>query len=153
MGFDLFGMNPKNKKGEYFRNNVWWWRPLWNYICTVCENTLTDSDCREGEFNNGYSISENKGQRIANRLALLVKNGDTQRYSVRYARKLKKLPDEECEFCKGTGKRNDEYVQGTCNACSGKGKVRPFVTNYPFSVANVRNFIDFCENSGGFRIC
>ena len=153
MGFDLFGVNPKNGKGEYFRNNVWWWRPLWHYTCTVCEDILTDKDCTQGECNNGYSISETKAQGIAHRLSVLVKNGDTQRYAVRYARELKKLPDEECEFCKGTGKRNDEYVQGTCTACRGKGKVRPFVTNYPFSVANVRNFIDFCENSGGFRIC
>ena len=32
MGFDLSGLNPKNETGEYFRNNVWWWRPLAQYV-------------------------------------------------------------------------------------------------------------------------
>ena len=32
MGFDLYG-NSKNKEGEYFRNNVWWWRRLADYVC------------------------------------------------------------------------------------------------------------------------
>lgn len=28
MGMDLYGKKPLNPVGEYFRNNVWWWRPL-----------------------------------------------------------------------------------------------------------------------------
>jgi hypothetical protein len=28
MGMDVYGKEPKSDKGEYFRNNVWWWRPL-----------------------------------------------------------------------------------------------------------------------------
>ena len=32
MGMDVFGNNPRNKEGEYFRNNVWWWRPLADFI-------------------------------------------------------------------------------------------------------------------------
>jgi hypothetical protein len=153
MGFDLFGLNPKNGHGEYFRNNVWWWRPLWSYVCRVCEDLLTNTDCREGDWNNGHNISETKAEEIAQRLGVLVTNGDTQRYSLHYSRALRRLPDEECEFCKGTGRRNDNYVKGMCNACQGKGKLRPFAANYPFRVANVRKFIEFCGNSGGFRIC
>ncbi|QOR55575.1 MAG: hypothetical protein UMS36scaffold28_65 [Phage 59_13] len=29
MGMDVYGVKPKSKQGEYFRNNVWSWRPLW----------------------------------------------------------------------------------------------------------------------------
>ena len=29
MGFDLYG----NSNSEYFRNNVWWWRRLADYVC------------------------------------------------------------------------------------------------------------------------
>ena len=59
MGFDLSGLNPnltrpqpplppfpertdkdwekyndwqEENSGVYFRNNVWWWRPLWNFV-------------------------------------------------------------------------------------------------------------------------
>ena len=30
MGFDVYGKDPDpgSGSGEYFRNNVWWWRPL-----------------------------------------------------------------------------------------------------------------------------
>ena len=33
MGFDLYGNNKENSEGEYFRNNVWWWRRLADYVC------------------------------------------------------------------------------------------------------------------------
>ena len=32
MGMDVYGREPENEKGEYFRNNVWWWHPLWMYV-------------------------------------------------------------------------------------------------------------------------
>ena len=35
MGMDVSGMNPSSETGEYFRNNVWWWRHLWNYSVLV----------------------------------------------------------------------------------------------------------------------
>ena len=41
MGFDISSTgNHKTPKGEYFRNNVWWWRPLAQYIIdhTNCVN-------------------------------------------------------------------------------------------------------------------
>jgi len=39
-----------------------------------------------------------------------------------------------------------------CNRCHGKGKVKPFSTNYKFQAKFMRTFIDFCKNSGGFKI-
>ena len=32
----------KANVGTYFRNNVWYWRPLWMYVCKVC-NLSTDA--------------------------------------------------------------------------------------------------------------
>ena len=33
MGFDLYSLgNHKTDKGEYFRNNVWWWRRLADFV-------------------------------------------------------------------------------------------------------------------------
>lgn len=32
MGMDVIGRNPKNKTGEYFRANIWSWRPI-NFLC------------------------------------------------------------------------------------------------------------------------
>ena len=39
--------------------------------------------------------------------------------------------------------RNDEIVKGTCNACTGEGKVRHWDTHYPFDVENVKEFAQF----------
>ena len=37
MGMDVFGLEPRKEKGEYFRNNVWWWRPLWDFVAHIDE--------------------------------------------------------------------------------------------------------------------
>jgi hypothetical protein len=57
MGMDVYGTEPKNEKGAYFRNNVWWWRPLWEYCefvapeltCTVENGYSNDVDGLDGE--------------------------------------------------------------------------------------------------------
>ena len=40
--------------GSYFRNNVWWWRPLWDCICNICSDILSDKDMTKGEYNEGH---------------------------------------------------------------------------------------------------
>ena len=45
-----------NNKGIYFRNNNWWWRPLWIYVYDNCKDILTE-----------------KAKRIATRLTKLDK--------------------------------------------------------------------------------
>ena len=30
--------------GDYFRNNVWYWQPLWKYICMICDDILTNEE-------------------------------------------------------------------------------------------------------------
>ena len=35
MGMDVYGIAPEKEWGEYFRSNVWWWRPLWDYTAEI----------------------------------------------------------------------------------------------------------------------
>ena len=153
MGMDVYGLNPD----KYFRNNVWWWRPLWNYVCFICHDILDDEDCEEGHHNGGHQIDEKKAEVIASRLNLYIENGEAENYAKGRQAALDAEPDEDCETCAGTGRRKDPPEIGAgdmkCNACAGKGSRRPFNTNYPFDVDNVREFIKFCEQSGGFEIC
>ena len=51
--------------GMYFRNNCWWWRPLWGYVCDHCADFLTEIDMINGEYNNGGLINKVKSKRIA----------------------------------------------------------------------------------------
>ena len=150
MGFDLSGMNPnltrqepalppfpertdgdwekyhdwqEENSGVYFRNNVWWWRPLWNFVSSTCDSILTEKDIESGSYNDGHRISKTKADRIARRLFKLIRNGSVKSYESAY----KKHQDSLHE---------DNWDKG-----------------YPFSEDNVREFANFCLNSGGFTIC
>ena len=63
----------------------------------------------------------------------------------------------DCDLCEATGKRQEPPKTGAgdmkCNKCDGTGKVDDWEKSYPFSEDNVRQFANFCANSGGFTIC
>ena len=105
-----------NNPGIYFRNNVWLWRPLWDFTCYYV-GCLTDTDHEQGHYNSGHEISKNKAEQIALTLKELLEDGETDLYKAWYENEIK----------------NDEY-------------------EYPFHVDNVRNFAEFCKDSGGFSI-
>ena len=151
MGMDVYGIEPYTEAGQYFRANVWMWRPLWDYVCDVCS---IDNETRErGHYNDGHVIDEDAATLIGMMLRSLLKSGVVQKYADHREKRLAALPDEQCEHCEGTGQRNDEFVQGTCNGCDGKGTVRPFETNYPFDIKWIEEFAEFAKQSGGFEIC
>ena len=139
--------------GTYFRNNVWWWRPLWNYVCFICDDILDEEDQDNGHSNSGHQIDEKKAEVIASRLNLYIENGEAEYFAKERQAALDAEPDEDCELCNATGKRDDEHVKGECNGCQGKGTRRPWNNNYPFDMDNLKEFAKFCEQSGGFEIC
>ena len=108
--------------GAYFRNNVWFWRPLWNFVTGCCADILTENDISSGYMNDGHRISKTKSKRIARRLRKFLSDGSVDAYETWYTRKIGEL-----------GK--DDWNK-----------------NYPFSIQNVRDFERFCEHSGGFEI-
>lgn len=152
MGFDLHGLKAKSKRGEYFRNNCWWWRPLWEFVCNVCEDILNPDQRERGNCNDGIIVSDQQCQEIAERLGGIIKAGDHRKYAMEWTEFHKAIPDIKCYMCKGTGKRHDAFVQGKCNVCGGKGERRPDECSYPFSAENVEEFLAFVRTSGGFEI-
>ena len=149
MGFDLSGMNPnittpepdlppfpertdkdwekytdwqEENCGTYFRNNVWSWRPLWHFVSSTCESLLTEKDIESGSYNDGHKICKTKANRIASRLFKLIRKGDVKAYESAYRRHQDSLNEDDWD------------------------------KSYPFSEDNVRQFANFCLNSGGFEI-
>ncbi len=151
MGFDLYGIAARSERGKYFRNNIWWWRPLADYVLARVD--VPPSQRKDWETNSGQRVSGKTALRIAETLGKLIAEGETARYSREYKATLKALPPVQCETCKGTGERHDDVVDGKCNGCDGKGVRAAWATHYPFSVQNVREFAEFCRESGGFEIC
>lgn len=151
MGFDLYGIRAKSEKGEYFRNNISGWTPLATYV--LAHVGVPKNVAKHWHYNDGVEVNEKLAIRIADTLDRLIKDGETARYEKEYREWQESLPDEVCDTCHGTGKRHDKFAKGKCNACDGAGRVQAWQTNYSFEVDNVREFADFCRESGGFRIC
>lgn len=157
MGMDVDGLNPKNETGEYFRNNVWWWRPLADYCCEIAPEVC--SHCINWQSNDGDGLDEFFSLELAKRLKEEISSGRCKEYEESYMKELNDMPLLECKYCKGTGVRRDTIgislkmpENNTCNGCNGEGKVKPMDTWYPFSVENVVEFTEFLENCGGFKI-
>ncbi|MAH49909.1 hypothetical protein CMI37_29080, partial [Candidatus Pacearchaeota archaeon] len=91
--------------GDYFRNNVWWWRPLWTYVCEVCDDILTEDEMGSGSYNDGTIIYKYKAIQIAKRLQTLIDDGKVKEYAEKYTNKLKALPLKECDLVIGDGIR------------------------------------------------
>jgi uncharacterized protein YlaI len=121
MGFDLVGIKAKSEKGEYFRNNVWYWRPLWTYICNECDDILTIKEAEGGTFNDGTKISKAKAEKIAKRIQERIDDGSVDLHKAGYDGTVEQI--------------NDGWAD-----------------KYPFDVQNVVDFIEFCKESGGFKI-
>lgn len=171
MGMDVIGKHPVSERGEYFRNNVWWWRPLWNYCEDIGRDIIPEDNL--GHTNDGWGLCSEDSIELARLLQEEIDSGRCLIFEKGYEQDRKHTPRQECSWCNGTGVRTDKvgvecgmtnkpiedpnhprYGQkGTCNGCNGEGKVVPYSAQYPFSTENVQNFVHFLENCGGFDIC
>lgn len=172
MGMDVYGQEPTTEAGQYFRNNVWGWRPLAEYILSVAPVKIT-SQCERWHSNDGDGLDKDNSLLLAAALRNEIISGRTAEYAAKRQEQLDGLPLVDCEQCHGTGIRDDErgreagYPEmvideeghprngqtGWCNGCDGRGKNKDFTTHYSFEVENVAEFCDFLEGCGGFAIC
>ena len=154
MGMDVSGKKPTTEAGGYFRNNCWWWRPLWEY-CEHIAPHLTNKVKYAGS-NDGDGLGARDSKKLAELLQAEVDAGKTRVYQLARDAELAAMPDETCWLCGGTGKRAEPPSVGAgvypCNGCASTGKVRPSACNYPFDVDNVKGFIEFLRGCGGFEI-
>jgi len=132
--YNQLGEYEEANPGFYFRNNCWWWRPLWDFVCKECDDILDDSDMEAGGWNDGKIISEDKSVKIAVRLNALIEDGTVKQYEVSY--EASRLEAEQNN--KGKKMKDEGYS---------------WSASYPFSEDNVREFANFCAESGGFSIC
>ena len=152
--------------GFYFRNNVWWWRPLATYICNIMGDVLTEEERVRFHDNSGVEISQEKAIMIADTLQLMIKMGGVKTHERLWEadRKKaeehnKKLDAQHKELAKlvekkvGKSLAPKDYPKAFKDMWDSIQKENKFQANYPFSEGNVKDFIKFCRASGGFRIC
>jgi hypothetical protein len=172
MGMDVYGKNPSSEVGEYFRSNVWYWHPLWEY-CEVNFPELAGK-VKHGHTNDGDGLNGRDSLKLAMAIRGTIANGVATQYASERNATLAELERPACKHCEGTGIRSDAIgvehgmptkelspeiasitgrTHGWCNGCSGEGKVDAWETNYTFDLEVLAEFADFLENCGGFEIC
>ena len=109
-------------KGTYFRNNCWWWRPLWDFCYNVAKNSpfpslISQELWDSGHCNDGAGLNDEDAKLLGAFLLQAIEDGE--------ADKFKKYHEEQ---------EKDEKYQ------------------YPFDIENVKAFAEFCIESGGFKI-
>jgi len=167
MGFDLYSLGKhKSEKGEYFRNNVWWWRRLAQF---VCEHTgvIEEKDKPEWQSNGGHEVNEEQAKQIAKQLKALIDNGTVAKGIKECEEDMKKAEENNVQVDKlhsmlrkkveaETGKVNlapADYPKDDHDTWSWIQAKYDYGSSYPFTLENVKEFIEFCEESNGFRIC
>ena len=152
---EYFGMLEEFERknpGYYFRANVWWWRPIWEFTCEMCEDILTIEDKRQGHYNEGYQYSAEKTQKIVDKLSAVIATNMHHQYDRDYKKQQEELPDSDCETCEGVGTLFKDAGKEDCHVCNGKGTVSHFGKNYPFEPEVIEDWYEFLKNSGGFQI-
>ena len=156
-------------KGVYFRNNVWWWRRLADYILehTKC---VDEKDFDRWQENGGHEVDAETAEQIANQLEHLIKSGHAEQYkqeiekerqeAKEHNEKVEKMLSElRLEVAKAIGKDNvdnlapADYPKPLNEKWWEITNQKDYRDNYPFEIDNVKEFIEFARNSGGFRIC
>lgn len=158
MGMDVYGKKPTSGVGEYFRNNVWWWRPLADYILNFHPDIA--KGCQYWHTNDGDGLNATDAKKLGEALLLDIQTGVAQARLDQREALLRDLPMEKCELCNGTGVRTDAIgvslgmdKEKRCNGCDSTGQKEPFARQYPASIENIQEFADFAIASGGFEIC
>ena len=167
MGMDVYGKEPRSTSGEYFRESVWGWHPLWNY-CQEVAPDLT-GHVQHGHSNDGDGLPDVLAIELGEALAAEIAEGDTAKRVAEIEAELSAMPDEVCSVCGGSGLRANPPATGPgeygCNGCggkssfngsafdaAGKGTQRPWPTHYHLREESVREFAEFLRDCGGFRI-
>lgn len=76
MGFDVFGKATEdNGERMYFRNNVWYWRPLWAYCHIVAPDIVDEDTLKRGMYNDGHGLDGPRAKELAQRLRTSLKDG------------------------------------------------------------------------------
>jgi len=152
--------------GVYFRNNCWWWRPLADFIINNCD-WLTQEQHKHLHDNSGFEFSQHEAGTIADTLQKKVDDGTAGKREEEN-KKDRKVAEE---WNKGIHAQQEE-LEKEVKKETGDAKIVPYDyptefkkrwddlykqtdrnAHYPFAEANVKEFIRFLRECGGFQVC
>lgn len=82
MGMDVYGKAPTDERGKYFRNNVWWWHGIPNYI----EKAHPDlyAKCKHWHSNDGDGLNAEDSAELAKRLKSDIDSGRVAEFAANW---------------------------------------------------------------------
>lgn len=171
MGMDVYGKKPKTEEGQYFRSNVWYWRPLWIY-CEFIAPQLTQK-VEYAQSNDGDGLGSVDARKLGFLLKKSIENGTAQKYIDDYYQFVESAPDEDC-YCISSSSLVANVLQLSyvydgeipfpkdspsepvpnpeCHTCNGSGKKKTHFADYHMDINHVSSFANFLMNCGGFQI-
>lgn len=151
MGMDVFGLKPTSSVGEYFRNNVWYWRPLWDYCCTLDE-TLYER-VPDAHNNSGDGLDASGARQLAFRLEKEIASGRASEFVEAYENQRNSLEKIPCSYCSEDQDTSQLATQKVCHSCNVTKLVDSYSFYYSMSIENIVRFKNFLMDCGGFQIC
>ena len=152
--------------GVYFRNNCWGWRPLANFIIANCDWLTQEQQARLHD-NSGFEFSHHEAGTIADTLQKKVDDG-TAKVREEVNKREMKIAEE---WNKGINAQQEE-LEKEVKKETGDDKLVPYdypehfkkkwddlqkqidnKASYPFRESNVKEFICFLRECGGFQVC
>ena len=82
-------------KGIYFRNNCWWWRPLWDFCYNVAPELISDDLWADGHHNSGAGLNGEDAKLLGEKLLKAVSDGFAKKFKEHHE-ELEK--DEEYKY-------------------------------------------------------
>lgn len=151
MGMDVYGLNPNGDEGDYFRANVWSWRPIHSMMelaNRMAGETLFDKETLDSmEHNDGAGLkTQGECEFLAQLLQQLatpqnlsdagfVVDGEGIHYPI-WDKKKDLVTDNT-----GTLKKAEEV-----------DNLDEYKSAYGTTFAHVKQFITFLRNCGGFEV-
>ncbi len=156
--------------GDYFRANVWGWRPIWSFVCEVCPDILTEEDFEKGQYNDNHLIEEDRARDIAKRLRekMDLARDRQKKYEAEAPNKDKfntmlenaatflyneiSKPKSPLINCPGDMETHDPENYKRWETLINYNNIKFDETSYPIDADFIEEFANFAEHSGGFRI-
>tara|TARA_R110002020_G_scaffold43_1_gene287 strand:+ start:1076 stop:1609 length:534 start_codon:yes stop_codon:yes gene_type:complete len=176
MGMDVYGRAPEKEWGEYFRSNVWWWRPLWNYTAEIdrfyaeqknAHQLISEKLFESGHCNDGEGLETEEDCRdLVKRLQWSIDEGLLAEYqkeideSIKVAKENNAKVEKELDalkkkVAKVTGEKDlapKDYPEDLNEEWHAIYSKRDSRDSYPFSQEHVEEWIKFLKYCGGFQI-
>ena len=159
----------KQVPGNYFRNNWWYWRPMWGYACGLGKQfgVITQKIEEWGNDNSGRKVNGKIAKKWGELILWDISEGNPQDYEEEYMKDYKIAQehnnriDKDLDILRELVKEEtgdpdivpNDYPEKHAKSWQELWSMRKHQASYPFSVDNLKEFAKFMIESGGFQIC